>query len=126
MPAVAAVVAAVHGAVVVASWMFATLVYAIAVARSRQLGWAALDAAVIAGCVWLVHARRDALGFRSLGARRGAKLAAIVVLGTACALIVQLAIRDRNGCGSTRPTTSRPCAPGTSSGTVCCRSTCGG
>jgi hypothetical protein len=92
-----AVVAAVHAAVVIASWMFATVVYALVVARSRQLGWAAFDLAVIAACVWLVRARPDALGFRSLGARRGAKLVAIVVLGTACALIVQLAIRDRNG-----------------------------
>jgi hypothetical protein len=91
------VIAAVHAAVVVASWMFATVLYALVVSRSRQLGWAALDAAVIAACVWLVRARPDALGFRSLGARRGAKLVAIVALGTACALIVQLAIRDRNG-----------------------------
>jgi hypothetical protein len=91
------VIAAVHAALVIASWMFASLIYAIVVVRSRQLGWVAIDAAVIAVCVWLVRARPDALGFRALGRRRGAKLLAIVVLGTACALIVQLVIRDRNG-----------------------------
>jgi hypothetical protein len=91
------VIAAVHVAVVVASWLFASLLYAVVVARSRQLGWIAVDAAVIALCGWFVHARPGALGFRALGPRRGAKLLAIVLWGTACTLIVQLLVRDRNG-----------------------------
>lgn len=92
-----ALVAAVHAALILASWLFASLLYAIVVARAQQVAWIAIDGAVIAGCVWLVHARRDALGFRSLGDRRALKVLAIVAFGTACALIVQLAIRDRNG-----------------------------
>ena len=56
-----------------------------------------VDAALIAACVWLIHARRDVLGFRSLSDRRGLKVLGIVLFGTACALIVQLVIRDRNG-----------------------------
>jgi hypothetical protein len=96
-PAGLPAVAAVHAALVFASWLFASLLYAIAVARSRQLAWIAIDAVLIAACVWLIHARRDVLGFRSLGDRRALKVLAIVVFGTACALIVQLAIRDRNG-----------------------------
>jgi hypothetical protein len=90
------VVAAVHAALVIASWLFATVVYAIVIARSHQLGWIAFDAAVIAGGAAIVHARRDALGFRSLGPRRGAKLVGIIALGTVGALLVQLAIRDRS------------------------------
>ncbi|HEY0986122.1 MAG TPA: hypothetical protein VGD80_03685 [Kofleriaceae bacterium] len=91
------VVAAVHAAVVVASWLFASLVYSIVVVRSRQLGWMVVDAAMIAACVWGVRARCEVLGFRSLGERRGLKLLGIVVFGTVCALVVQLVIRDRNG-----------------------------
>src|SRR5690242_21021860 len=55
-----ATVVAVHAAVVAGSWLFATKLYAIAVELSRQLAWIAIDAALIAGCGWLVHARRDA------------------------------------------------------------------
>jgi hypothetical protein len=91
------VVAAVHAAVVVASWLFASLVYSIVVVKSRQFGWMAFDAAVVAACVWGVRARREVLGFRSLGDGRAMKVLGIVVFGTACALVVQLVIRDRNG-----------------------------
>lgn len=90
-------VAAVHAALVFASWLFASLLYSIVVVRSRQLGWVAIDGALIAACVWLIRARRDVLGFRSLGDRRALKVLGIVLFGTACALIVQLVIRDRNG-----------------------------
>jgi hypothetical protein len=90
-------VAAVHVAVVVASWLFATDLYVVVVVRAPQLGWLAFNAAVIAACVGFIRARRDALAFRSLGDRRAAKLAAIVAFATACALVVQLLIRDRNG-----------------------------
>ena len=92
-----AVVAAVHTAVVVASWLFATVLYAVVVAKSRQLAWIAIDGAVIALCGWWIYIRRDALGFRSLGPRRGAKLLAIIAFATLCALIVQLVVRDLNG-----------------------------
>jgi len=91
------IVAAVHTAVVAASWLFASLLYSIVVVRSRQFGWMAVDAAMIAACVWAIRARREVLGFRSLGDRRATKLLWIVVFGTVCALIVQLVIRDRNG-----------------------------
>jgi hypothetical protein len=91
------IVAAVHAALVVASWLFASLVYSIAVVRSRQLGWIAFDAGVIAACVWWVRSRREVLGFRALGDGRAMKVLWIVVFGTACALVVQLVIRDRNG-----------------------------
>jgi hypothetical protein len=90
-------VAAVHAALVLASWLFATLLYAVVVVRSRQLGWIAVDVLLIAACGWLVHRWPDVLGFRSLGDRRALKVLAIVVFGTACALLVQLVIRDRNG-----------------------------
>jgi hypothetical protein len=90
-------VAIVHAAVVVGTWLFASLLYAVVVAGARQLAWIAIDGALIALCAWLVHVRRDALGFRALGAHRGAKLLAILALGTACALFVQLVIEDRNG-----------------------------
>jgi hypothetical protein len=88
---------AVHAAVVVASWLFATLLYAVAIAGAPQVGWVAIDAAIVTGCVAYIHARRDALGFRALGARRGLKLLAIVLFATACVLVVQLVIRDQNG-----------------------------
>src|SRR5262245_50407994 len=91
------VIGLVHAAAIGASWLFAALIYALAVVRSVQIGWVAIDAALIAGCAGLVWLRRDALGFRSLGARRAAKLVAIVAGTTACVLLVQLAIRDRNG-----------------------------
>jgi hypothetical protein len=92
-----AMVALVHAALVFGSWLFASVVYAVVVVRSRQIEWIAIDGALIAGCVWLVHVRREVLGFRSLGERRGLKVLGIVVFGVVCALIVQLVIRDRNG-----------------------------
>jgi hypothetical protein len=90
-------VAAVHAALVLGSWLGATLLYALLLTREPQLGWALVDAALVGACVWLVHRRQDVLGFRSLGARRGAKLVGILAFATLCALIVQIAIRDRNG-----------------------------
>lgn len=92
-----AMVALVHAALVFGSWLFASVVYAVVVARARQIAWIAIDGALIAGCVWLVHVRRELLGFRSLGERRALKVLGIVVFGMVCALIVQLVIRDRNG-----------------------------
>jgi hypothetical protein len=90
-------IAAVHAAAVVASWLFASVLYALVVVRSSQLGWEAIDGALIALCIWGIHRWRDALGFRALGEHRGKKLIAIVVWGTLCALFVQLVIYDRNG-----------------------------
>jgi hypothetical protein len=92
-------IAAVHAALIAAGWLFAALVYAVVIAHAEQAGWIAIDLAVIAGCGALVYARRDALGFRSLGDRRIAKLLAILALATASTLIVHLMIRDRNAVG---------------------------
>src|SRR6185295_7765264 len=51
-------VAEVHAALVAGSWLFASLVYAVVIARSRQIGWIAVDAGMIAACSGLVYARR--------------------------------------------------------------------
>jgi hypothetical protein len=91
------IVTAVHIALILASWLTATLVYAFAVVRAPQLGWAAIDAAIVLGLGAFIYRHRAVLGFRALGAHRGRKLIGVLGVGLVCALIIQLLIRDRNG-----------------------------
>src|SRR5687767_8197524 len=91
------VVVVVHTALVVGSWLLASLIYAVVIARSHQVVWIVIDAALVALCAGVVHARGAALGFRSLGARRTGKLVAIIGFSIVLVLIVQLLVRDRNG-----------------------------
>lgn len=88
---------AVHVALVLATWLAATVVYAVAVVRAPQPPWLLVDLGLIGGAAAAVYHGRDRLGFRALGERRGRKLLGILVYGLACALIVQLVVRDHNG-----------------------------
>src|SRR6266513_2972864 len=88
----AAIVAAVHAALIAAIWLAAIVVYAFVFVHTDELGWAAVDLVAIAGCLALVYVRRDLLGFGSLGKHKAVKLVAIVVWSLACVLIAQLAI----------------------------------
>jgi hypothetical protein len=90
-------VVVVHTALVAGTWLLASLIYAVVIARSDQVMWIALDAVIVALCATVVHVRRSALGFGSLKARRTGKLLAIIGINIALVLIVQLLIRDRNG-----------------------------
>lgn len=91
------VTGAVHAALIVATWLAATMIYAVVVVGAPQPAWLAIDLALIAGAAVFVHHHRARLGFRALGDRRGAKLLAILALGLVCALVVQLVVHDDNG-----------------------------
>lgn len=88
---------AVHVALILAAWLAATVVYAIAIVRAPQLPWLLVDLGLIGGAAAVVYHLRDHLGFRALGSRRGRKLVGVLVFGLVCALIVQLVVRDHNG-----------------------------
>ncbi len=85
---------AVHVALLVAIWLASIALYALVLEQTDQLGWVAVDVALVAGCVAVVYVLRDTLGFGSLGSHKHAKLAAIVVLAIVCVLFCQLAIED--------------------------------
>ena len=88
--------AAVQVALLVAVGLFATLVYAIAIAGTFQYAWAAIDVALIAGCVAFVARFQALLGFDALGEHKLAKLAAFAALALAAVLGSQLIIVDAN------------------------------
>ncbi|HWU87862.1 MAG TPA: hypothetical protein VN253_11330 [Kofleriaceae bacterium] len=92
----AALLAAVHAALIAAIWLTSIAVYAVAFAPTRQPAWLAIDALLVAACLRLVHARRDLLGFSALGPRRPRRLAAIAAWALACVAISQWLVVDAN------------------------------
>jgi len=89
-----ALFAAVQTALVAAIWLFAIVVYALAVEGEAQPLWTVIDVALIAGAVAFMHRRRDLLGFGSLGSHKAIKLVAIALGSTALVLAWHLVVRD--------------------------------
>ncbi|MDB4959116.1 MAG: hypothetical protein JWO36_6685 [Myxococcales bacterium] len=86
--------AAYHAALLVAIWLFAIQVYAVAFTASASVAWLALDLAVIAGTLVVVHRNREHLGLGSLGEAKLVKLAGLVCVSLACVAASQWVIVD--------------------------------
>jgi hypothetical protein len=93
----AALRAAVHAALFAAIWLAAIACYALAFTATRQPGWLAIDAVLVAGCLALERARWHLVGFSSLGAQKAVRLGAIAALALAAVALSQHLIADRNG-----------------------------
>jgi hypothetical protein len=93
----AAPFACVHAALLVASWLFAVQVYALAFATSVDALWIAIDALVIAAALAFVYRFRQHIGLGSLGDRKAIKLVALVVVATVCVIATHVLIADGNG-----------------------------
>lgn len=93
----AARLAAVHAALFGAIWLAAIAVYALAFTATRQPLWLAIDAALVAGCLALVRARWQLLGFSSLGPRKALRIGAAAAVALVCVALSQYVIADRNG-----------------------------
>ncbi len=89
--------AAVHAALLAAIWIAAIAFYALAFTETRQPGWLAIDAVLVAGCLALVRARWHLVGFSSLGAQKAVRIGAIAALALATVALSQYVIVDRNG-----------------------------
>lgn len=93
----AALRAAVHAALLAAIWIAAIACYALAFTETRQPGWLAIDAVLVAGCLALVRARWHLVGFSALGAQKAVRIGAIAAVALAAVALSQHAIADRNG-----------------------------
>jgi hypothetical protein len=93
----AALLVAVHAALVVALWLTSVVVYALAFTPTRQPVWIAFDALLVAGCLWFVKARRDRIGLSSLGERKALRLAAAAACSLGFVALAQAVVRDANG-----------------------------
>ena len=86
----------VHAALAFAIGLGGALLYCLTLAPARQAPWVAVDAALLAAALALVHRWRASVGFAALGAHRFAKLAGLTALCFAVVLGVQLVIADAN------------------------------
>ncbi len=89
-----ALVGVVHGALFCSIWLVSVVVYAFAFTPNPHITWTVVDAILIAVGMGVVYTRRNALGFRALGANRELKLAAIVMVGLGCVLAAQKLVVD--------------------------------
>jgi hypothetical protein len=85
-----------HAALALAIGLGAALLYSVALTPAPQLAWVAVDAALVAAALAVVHRLRGALGFSALGAHRLAKLCGLTAGSLAMVLLSQLVIRDAN------------------------------